>query len=65
MLKGICNNAATALTTLEGEMQNEMFSLLRLYIEVYPLSLSYHALYLSRQLESLIHRLVIVLKESM
>lgn len=65
MLKGICNNTSSALNSLEGEMKNEMVALLRLYLEVYPLCLSKYSSYLSYQMESLIHRLVIILKEDM
>ena len=65
MLKGVCNNTASALQSLNEEMRNEMISLLRLYIEVYPLSVSTFASYLAHQMEAFIHRLVIVLKEDM
>ena len=65
MLKGICNNTASALTSLEGDMKNEVVCLLRLYLDTYPLTVSSHGSYLLYQLDGLIHRLVIVLKEDM
>lgn len=65
MLKGICNNTSSALSTLEGDMKNEVICLLRLYLDIYPLTVSSHGSYLLYQLDGLIHRLVIVLKEDM
>lgn len=65
MLKGITNNPSSALTSLEGSMRDEMLSLLQLYIQLYPLTVGHNTEYLTGQLDSLIHRLVIILKEIM
>lgn len=65
MLKGISSNTSSKLNNLEGDMKNEICSLLQLYLEVYPLSKSAYATYLSRELDSFIHRLVDILKEDM
>lgn len=65
MLKGISSNTSSKLNNLEGDMKNEICSLLQLYLEVYPLSKSAYATYLSHELDSFIHRLVDILKEDM
>ena len=65
MLKVITNNPSSALSTLEGNMRDEMLSLLQLYIQLYPLTVGHNTDYLTSQLDSLIHRLVIILKEFM
>lgn len=36
MLKGISSNTSSKLNNLEGDMKNEICSLLQLYLEVYP-----------------------------
>ena len=65
MLKGITNNPSSALSSIDGNLREEMISLLHLYIQLYPLTVRHNTDYLTNQLDSLVHRLVLILKESM
>ena len=68
MLKGATSNSMSALASLDGaggDMKEEMVRVLQLYLECYPLSLAANTEYLTVQLDSLIHRLVTLLKEGM
>ena len=62
MLKGVSNHTNSVILRLEGGLQDEMLSLLQLYMQLYPLTIGNNTEYLTAQLDGLIHRLVGILK---